>query len=945
MTTIRTLLAAASMAAALASTAAPVAAPPVVDLPPRIVAPTDKSEYRRFVLGNGLRVLLVSDPRFNKSGAALVVNVGQMDDPAGTEGMAHFLEHMLFLGTEKYPDVSDYGNYIRANGGYNNAYTSTDHTNYQFEVRHAALPGALDRFSQFFIAPRFNPEFVGREVNAVHNEAMRHVQNDLRRRIGVARELYAPGSGESKFSTGNKETLAGANPEAVRRFYEAHYSADRMALAIAGTASLDELERLARQYFAPIVRRELPPVSRQATFLPRERALRLALVEPVKEVRSLALEFVLPATRPDFAAKPGELVEALVGFPGEGGLLWLLKREGLANSLAANTWERTGQYGSFFITVDLTPEGRERHGRVIELVHAYLEHLRSSPYPAAFFAERARIAALEEAYKDRGEGAALATQLANQALFYPLAIAERVPFAWVKPDEAAYRRVLDALRPDNMLAFLQAKGVPTDRKERIYGTAYSYRADPAAYAALARPARVAAFRLPGANAYMPAQAQVLSERPLALVDQPGLQLYYALDTEFQRPATAVVLRFVPVREMATLRDAAALELYEQLLRDYLEPRLAFAQMAGTDVTITASIEGLRLAVSGFGDSPARVAADIAASLRSFQVPAGRFEALKEARLRVIRSYAETEAFRLARDRRDVLQREFHFLPGQMLEATQALTWADVQAFAARYFARGKIEAVVHGHTSAADAAALARRVASLMGAQPVPEEALLRRRHVQIAAAENVLDAGEIAGVNTAFTTDYLLPDDSPATRAAAVVAANFFGEPFYTELRTRQQLGYIVGSGAGASVRERYFSFTVQSSAYAPDELRRRAEAVIATLPAELGKVSDEKWATLVAGARATLEKRPKSIAEKADEFFEAAYLFGSDWERRQAALAALDGLTREKAAALLASVLAPESARRRSVLLYTKAHPMKDVVQPTIGDRGAWLTTRRFQ
>jgi insulysin len=177
------------------------------------------------------------------------------------------------------------------------------------------------------------------------------------------------------------------------------------------------------------------------------------------------------------------------------------------------------------------------------------------------------------------------------------------------------------------------------------------------------------------------------------------------------------------------------------------------------------------------------------------------------------------------------------------------------------------------------------------------------------------------------------------------VVAANFFGEPFYTELRTRQQLGYIVGSGAGASVRERYFSFTVQSSAYAPDELRRRAEAVIATLPAELGKVSDEKWATLVAGARATLEKRPKSIAEKADEFFEAAYLFGSDWERRQAALAALDGLTREKAAALLASVLAPESARRRSVLLYTKAHPMKDVVQPTIGDRGAWLTTRRFQ
>ena len=113
------------------------------DLPPRVQAPTDTATFRRFTLDNGMRVLLVSDPKFNKSGAALVVNTGQIDDPRETEGIAHFLEHMLFLGTEKYPEVTEYGNYIKSNGGYNNAYTSTDHTNYQFEVRHAAFEGAL----------------------------------------------------------------------------------------------------------------------------------------------------------------------------------------------------------------------------------------------------------------------------------------------------------------------------------------------------------------------------------------------------------------------------------------------------------------------------------------------------------------------------------------------------------------------------------------------------------------------------------------------------------------------------------------------------------------------------------------------------------------------------------------------------------------------------------
>ena len=331
---MKKIIAAAALLASSIATLVP-AAPAIglADLPPRVQAPTDTAAFRRFTLDNGMRVLLVSDPKFNKSGASLVVNTGQIDDPRETEGLAHFLEHMLFLGTEKYPEVTEYSNFIKSNGGYNNAYTTTDHTNYQFEVRHAAFEGALDRFSQFFIAPKFNPDFVGREVNAVHNEAMRHVQNDFRRQLGVARELYDPASGESKFSTGNKDTLANATPAAVRAFYEAHYSADHMALALAGRASLDELEKLARADFSAVPKRAIPAVTREATFLQRKSVLRMAFVEPVKEVRQLALEFAIPPTRPDFASKPDPLLEGLISYPGPGGLVDMLKKEGLVNKL------------------------------------------------------------------------------------------------------------------------------------------------------------------------------------------------------------------------------------------------------------------------------------------------------------------------------------------------------------------------------------------------------------------------------------------------------------------------------------------------------------------------------------------------------------------------------------------------------------------------------------
>ena len=92
-------------------------------IPPRERAPNDRSEFRRLVLPNGMKVILLSDPGLNKSSASVAVGAGSLQDPAGRQGLAHFLEHMLFLGTEKYPDEAEYSKFLTGNGGYSNAYT------------------------------------------------------------------------------------------------------------------------------------------------------------------------------------------------------------------------------------------------------------------------------------------------------------------------------------------------------------------------------------------------------------------------------------------------------------------------------------------------------------------------------------------------------------------------------------------------------------------------------------------------------------------------------------------------------------------------------------------------------------------------------------------------------------------------------------------------------
>ena len=152
--------------------------------------PLDLSETKILTLDNGLDVIIVSNPKYNISAASMNVKVGSLSDPKEAQGLAHFLEHMLFLGTEKYPDVEDYKMYLSNNGGYSNAYTAEDHTNYLFEVIHDAYEGALDRFSQFFISPAFNKEYTKREINAVNSEFQKNLENDYWRMRQIKRTIY-----------------------------------------------------------------------------------------------------------------------------------------------------------------------------------------------------------------------------------------------------------------------------------------------------------------------------------------------------------------------------------------------------------------------------------------------------------------------------------------------------------------------------------------------------------------------------------------------------------------------------------------------------------------------------------------------------------------------------------------------------------------------------------
>ena len=165
------------------------------------------------------------------------VAAGSFSDPPEAEGLAHFCEHMLFLGTEKYPNPHGYSDFLSTHGGSDNAFTSTQETNYYFSVDSAYLREALDRFAQFFVAPLFEQSSVEEEVHAVNAEHEKNRQRDAWKAWQLLKHVSNPSHPFHMFSTGTLSTLNDTRTPLIpllRSYYDSSYSAN----TVSGASSL-----------------------------------------------------------------------------------------------------------------------------------------------------------------------------------------------------------------------------------------------------------------------------------------------------------------------------------------------------------------------------------------------------------------------------------------------------------------------------------------------------------------------------------------------------------------------------------------------------------------------------------------------------------------------------------------------------------------------------------
>ncbi|MFG6203796.1 pyrroloquinoline quinone biosynthesis protein PqqF [Pseudomonas retamae] len=206
-------------------------------------------------LANGLRVTLRHVPGLKRSAAALRVAAGSHDVPLAWPGLAHFLEHLLFLGTERFPAAEGLMAYVQSHGGQVNASTRERTTDFFFELPVRAFSGGLERLSDMLAQPRLNLDDQLRERDVLQAEYVAWSQDpSAQQQLALYEGLPAehPLRG---FHAGNRDSLKVELPafqQALREFHQRFYRTGQMTLSLTGPQSLEQLRVLAEQFAAAL---------------------------------------------------------------------------------------------------------------------------------------------------------------------------------------------------------------------------------------------------------------------------------------------------------------------------------------------------------------------------------------------------------------------------------------------------------------------------------------------------------------------------------------------------------------------------------------------------------------------------------------------------------------------------------------------------------------------
>lgn len=882
-------------------------------------------------LSNGLEILLVSDPGIDQSSASLAVRNGSWSDPESYPGMAHFCEHMLFMGSLKYPDSSDFMNRISDAGGHTNAFTAPHRTVYMFSCKHNQFLDNLDRFSRFFIDPLFDPSHISRELHAVDQEFAKNLEHDRWREMMIFKEMGNPYHPNRKFSSGNSETLKGIPPEALRSWHKAHYSADKMHLFICSNLPLSELKAQAAAMFSAVPVAEKSDSTEVWTPITSAKQQgQITYIKPIQKRQLLSLTWELPLSLSDDETKSAELIAYALNRGQPYSLYEKLKQEGLIDSATIRVDDLGGkEHRFFFAFFELTAKGLTAIDTTILRFFEAVQGLHTQPLPPYLFQEKNAVSQLSYQYQTRQDAFQMAESMGDSMPDEDLATFPREQILASSYSIEKIEQVLDLLVPETCCVALTAppslSGVEPDRKERWFGAEYAVRPIPKDWMAHWKTAKTNPdIRLAAQNPFIPNRFDAApidtTSTPILLSEIDNGIAYYSRSPEFSAPEAVIHLHIRSPELAPNARSSVLTSLYLDHLTDLLHPTLSAASSAGLSTKFELEKLKLHIQVSGFNDKAPLLLEQILRQMPLHPPTKEQFEIYLARHEKLYSNAEKALPVSQAKDLLESILINERTASPEKLAALQNISYEDFLEFHTKLFDKTYTEALFAGNLTLKEAQSAWVDVQHILS-----KGTYNKADHSQSKVLELSQQSGpfSVFRSTTASGNGTILAIDagpfSLQNRSAQEILGYALRESFFNELRTKQKTGYIV-KAEPAEIEERLFHlFLVQSNSHHPEDLLYRFELFLEEF-LETKEISPERFENLKATAIHSLQSRFRNLKDKAALWNLLAFEKRADFRYIEKRVASLESLTYEQFWDYTHETLGRSNLRRLAVLFEGK-------------------------
>lgn len=343
-------------------------------------------DHKLITLCNGITALLISDTNDESTSLSVSVKSGSNNDPDDIPGLAHLVEHMVFVSNKSHPSPYHVVNNLLLAGGTINAYTTFSNTTYYLKIPVSAklisdlnhkvksespiMDYLISGFSNFFKTPLFDQRFIKQEIFSVNEEHLSNITS-CNKLFFFGSKLLAMGK-YHHFSTGDSRTLSVKHKPLLTTYFNQYYSASNIKLVIKGPQSLNQLQKLLAFNFSDIKLTPLTPISTNKMFYPLTNLGKLLFI-PSTLAKKFRIFFPLSNLLSDLNMICKLWIE-LLGNEGENSLCYYLVHvEGLANEITVFEQDIDEHNLLFIIEIELTTLGQNRLGSIIGLVFNAIE--------------------------------------------------------------------------------------------------------------------------------------------------------------------------------------------------------------------------------------------------------------------------------------------------------------------------------------------------------------------------------------------------------------------------------------------------------------------------------------------------------------------------------------------------------------------------------------------